>query len=74
MVLLEKTISIINSGLDCMSYKQLTWYGYLQRMNFSKAISNNFGIVSTWKKKKNSKKNQNKKGKTSKFVDAGSNN
>ena len=41
----------------------MNWYGHVQRINKKKkATSNNFGMVSNWKKKRR---------KTSKFLDAG---
>jgi hypothetical protein len=46
------------------SYKQLNWYDHVQRMIEEKHLKK--GLVSIWQKKK--------KGKTSKLVDAGSNN
>ena len=55
---------IKNSVLDYITYEQLNWYGHVRRMNEEGLPQNIFGMASTWKKKR----------KTSKFVDAGSNN
>ena len=46
-------------------YKHLNWYGRVRRMNEERLPQQIFGMVSTWKKKKS---------KSSKFLDAGSNN
>ena len=56
-MLLEKKFIFKNSVLDYIRYKYLNWYGHVQRMD-----EENFGMVPIWKTKK---------GKTSKFVDAG---
>ena len=59
-VIREKYIK--NSVLGYIRYKQLNWYSHVQKCVGRKGPSENFGMVPTWKVKK---------GKTSKFVDAG---
>ena len=54
-------MNIINSVLDYVRYKQLNWYGPVQRVD-EESPSENVGMVPTWKTKKR---------KTLKFVDAG---
>ena len=62
MLLEKKKINIKNFVLDYIRYKQLNCCGYMQKIIIKKAPSKNFGMVPIWKTKK---------GKTSKFVDAG---
>ena len=65
IMLLERNINIKNSFLNYVRYKQFNWYGHVQRMNEERLPQKKFGMVSTWKKEER---------KTSKFVDAESNN
>ena len=58
-------MNIKTSVLDYIKYKQLNWYGHMQKMNEERQHPKTFGMVFTWKKKER---------KTSKFVDAESNN
>ena len=60
---IKEKLNIKNLVLDFVRYKQLNWHGHM-RTTRRKAISNNFGIVYTWRKKK---------GMSSTFVVAGSN-
>ena len=63
-------MNIKNLVLDYMRYKELNWHGHVRRMNeerqFRKRKKN--GMMSAWRRRRK------KKAKTSKFVDAGSNN
>ena len=54
--------------LDYIRYKQLNWCDHVRRMNEERLPRKILEWCPVWKKKKN------KKEKTSKFVDAGSNN
>jgi hypothetical protein len=56
--------NIKNSVPGYVRYKQLKRYDHVRRMN-EERLTNNFGMVSTWKKEKM---------KASNFMDAGSNN
>ena len=59
IIIIVERINIKNSVLDDIRYKQLNWYGHVPKQWLSRK---NFGIVPTW---------NTKKGKCSKFVDAG---
>ena len=63
VMLLDKKINIKNSVIDCLRFKELNWYSQVRRTNEERLPQKM--LVFTWKKKKR---------KTSKFVDAGSNN
>ena len=55
-------MSIKNSVFDYIRYKQLNWYGHVQRMEQERLPRRIFRMVLTWKTKKE---------KTSEFLDAG---
>ena len=56
----REEINIKNSVLDYIRYKQLNWYGHVQKMDEEMLPLKNFGTMSNWKRKKR---------KTMKFVD-----
>ena len=60
-------MSIKNSVLDYIRYKQLDWYGHVQRVDEEMLPRKILEWCPTWKKKK-------KKRNISRFVEAGSDN